>query len=338
MTNGGVNGSAKSAASRASHVAPRFLNVTRAREHNLKDVSLAIPHGALTVVTGPSGSGKSTLAFDVVFAEGQRRFLETLTPYARQFLPTMPRPDVDAVTGIPPAIALEQRTARAGGASTVATVTEAAHYLRLLYAKVGTAHCPDHDTPIERSTVEAVHAAVTRVRGKRWLLAPVVKARKGTYLDVFTAAQRGGVRLAFCDGMRVYTESPPQLKKTAEHNIDLVIGVFDEASSFERAAIERALHWGEGELKLRTETGSEQLFSTTSACPKCGFSVPELDPRWFSFNTKQGRCETCEGHGVTYTEEKQGRGKNAEIFLVERVHRVRRLATRADPARRARRG
>ena len=314
-----TNGSAQAtdAGARRNHVESRVLAVTRAREHNLKDVSLAIPHGALTVVTGPSGSGKSTLAFDVVFAEGQRRFLETLTPYARQFLPTMPRPDVDSVTGIPPAIALEQRTARAGGASTVATVTEVAHYVRLLYAKVGVAHCPDHDEPIVRSTVEAVHAAVNRVRGKRWLCAPVVKARKGTYLDVFTAAQRGGIRLAFADGMRVYTESPPKLKKTAEHTIDLVIGVFDEASSFDRAAVEKALHWGEGELKLRTENGSEQLFSTTSACPKCGFSVPELDPRWFSFNTKQGRCETCEGHGVLYEEETVGRGKNAQVFLVE---------------------
>jgi excinuclease ABC subunit A len=295
----------------------RALRVSHAREHNLKDVSLAIPHGSLTVVTGPSGSGKSTLAFDVVFAEGQRRFLETLTPYARQFLPTMPRPDVDAVTGIPPAIALEQRTARAGGSSTVATVTEVAHYLRLLYAKVGTPHCPDHDAPIARTTFEAVSDAVGRVRGKRWLLAPVVKARKGTYLDVFTAAARGGIELAFCDGVRVSTESPPKLKKALEHNIDLVIGAFAEASTFERAALERALDWGEGELKLRTESGSEQLFSTTSACPKCGFSVPELDPRFFSFNTKQGRCETCEGAGVIHEEERQGRGKKAEVFVVE---------------------
>ncbi|HSU39824.1 MAG TPA: excinuclease ABC subunit A [Polyangiaceae bacterium] len=298
-------------------VEARVLAVSHAREHNLKDVSVAIPHGSLTVVTGPSGSGKSTLAFDVVFAEGQRRFLETLTPYARQFLPTMPRPDVDAVTGIPPAIALEQRTARAGGASTVATVTEVAHYLRLLYAKVGTPHCPDHDTPIERTTFEAVREAVRRVRGKRWLLAPVVKARKGTYLDVFTAAARAGIELAFCDGTRVYTESPPKLKKALEHKIDLVIGTFAEPQTFERAELERALDWGEGELKLRTEAGSEQLFSTTSACPKCGFSVPELDPRYFSFNTKQGRCETCEGHGVIYEEERHGRGKKAEVFLVE---------------------
>jgi excinuclease ABC subunit A len=317
---GKANGDARRSngdARKSNGVEQRALGVSHAREHNLKDVSLAIPHGSLTVVTGPSGSGKSTLAFDVVFAEGQRRFLETLTPYARQFLPTMPRPDVDAVTGIPPAIALEQRTARAGGASTVATVTEVAHYLRLLYAKVGTPHCPDHDAPIARTTIEAVSAAVARVRGKRWLLAPVVKARKGTYLDVFTAAARAGIELAFCDGTRVYTETPPKLKKAVEHDIDLVIAGFAEAATFERATLERALDWGEGALKLRTEAGSEQLFSTTSACPTCGFSVPELDPRYFSFNTKQGRCETCEGAGVIYEEERQGRGKKAEVFLVE---------------------
>jgi excinuclease ABC subunit A len=308
-----VNGSA----SGAHAVERRMLQVSHAREHNLKDVSLAIPHGSLTVVTGPSGSGKSTLAFDVVFAEGQRRFLETLTPYARQFLPTMPRPDVDSVTGIPPSIALEQRTSRAGGSSTVATVTEVAHYMRLLYAKAGTPHCPEHDAPIARTTREAVTQAVRRVRGKRWLLAPVVKARKGTYLDVFTAASRGGIELAFCDGVRVYTESPPKLKKANEHDIDLVMGGFAEPTTFDDATLERALHWGEGELKLRTEAGSEQLFSTTSACPRCGFSVPELDPRFFSFNTKQGRCETCEGAGVIVEEERQGRGKKAQVFLVE---------------------
>src|SRR5690606_27505027 len=132
------------------------LRVVRAREHNLRDVSVDIPHGKLTVVTGPSGSGKSSLAFDVVFAEGQRRFLETLTPYARQFLPTLPRPDVSRVEGVPPAVALEQRMTRAGSKSTVATVTEVAHYLRLLYAKLGVPYCPDHDLPIQNLSFEEV--------------------------------------------------------------------------------------------------------------------------------------------------------------------------------------
>jgi excinuclease ABC subunit A len=299
---------------------PRSLAVSHAREHNLKDVSLSIPHGALTVVTGPSGSGKSTLAFDVVFAEGQRRFLETLTPYARQFLPTMPRPDVDSVTGIPPAIALEQRTARAGVNSTVATVTEVAHYLRLLFAKVGVPHCPEHDEPIARATPSAVAAAVAKVRGRRYLLAPVVRARKGTYLEVFEAAQRAQIERAFADGVLVSTDDPPKLKKSVEHTIDLVIAAFEEPKTFAAADLERALHWGEGALKLRSETGKEELFSTTSACPSCGFSVPELDPRWFSFNTKQGRCETCEGAGVLVEETRRRRAKKGEsaVVLVER--------------------
>ncbi|HVR20442.1 MAG TPA: excinuclease ABC subunit A, partial [Polyangiaceae bacterium] len=313
------NGDARSTGdARANGSAPEaVLTVTRAREHNLRDVSVKIPHGALTIVTGPSGSGKSTLAFDVVFAEGQRRFLETLTPYARQFLPTMPRPDVDAVTGVPPAIALEQRTARAGASSTVATVTEVAHYLRLLYAKVAVPHCPDHGEPIAKTSPEAVAAAVRRVRGQRALCAPVVKARKGTYLDVFTAARRAGILQAYCDGTLVSTDDPPKLKKQLEHTIDLLISGPMNPALFADAALEQALTWGEGELKLRSPSGEEELFSTTSACPRCGFSVPTLDPRWFSFNTKQGRCADCEGAGVVYEEAR--RKKNQPVMVLESI-------------------
>ncbi|HVJ20277.1 MAG TPA: excinuclease ABC subunit UvrA [Polyangiaceae bacterium] len=274
------------------------LSVTEAREHNLKGVSVEIPHGALSVVTGPSGSGKSTLAFDVIFAEGQRRLLETLTPYARQFLPTMPRPDVDRVEGVPPSIALEQRTARAGGKSTVATVTEVAHYLRLLFAKLGVAHCPEHDLPINRQGPDELFATVRKTRGEFELLAPVVKARKGTYYDVFTAAQRDGITSAYCDGELVSTDAPPKLARNQEHTIDLVLAAATQPKNFDAEALERALRWGEGELKLRSARGEERLHSLTSACPECGLSLPELDPRWFSFNTKQGRCERCEGEGV----------------------------------------
>jgi excinuclease ABC subunit A len=304
------------ALARPKHV--QELTVSRAREHNLHDVSVKIPHGALTVVTGPSGSGKSTLAFDVVFAEGQRRFLETLTPYARQFLPTMPRPDVDSVTGVPPSIALEQRTTRAGGKSTVATVTEVAHYLRLLYAKLGVAHCPTHDTPIVRSSPEAILREVRATRGKVTLLGPAVQARKGSYLDIFSAAARDGIEQAYADGKVVSTDDPPRLVRSQEHTIDLLIAANVEAKAITQEDFSKALRWGNGAVKLRVGN-KETLHSTLSACPECGFSVPELDPRWFSFATKQGRCETCDGNGVILEEPKRGRKKKVEATPIPEV-------------------
>lgn len=292
---------------------PRRLVVTRAREHNLRDVSVEIPHQSLCVVTGPSGSGKSTLAFDVVFAEGQRRFLDTLTPYARQFLPSMPRPDVDQVSGVPPSIALEQRTSRAGARSTVATVTEVAHYLRLLYAKLGVVHCPVHQGPISRLSPEAMLEAVSRVRQPALLLAPAVQARKGVYLELFSQAHRDGIERAYCDGEPVLTDSPPRLKKSREHSIDLVMSPPRLPQRFTREELARALRWGRGALKLREGSGREHLFSSGGACPVCGLSIPELDPRWFSFATRQGRCEACEGEGTVAYERVSGRGKNRVV-------------------------
>jgi excinuclease ABC subunit A len=296
---------------------PNAIVVSHAREHNLKDVSCAIPHGQICVITGPSGSGKSSLAFDVVFAEGQRRFMETLTPYARQFLPTLPRPDVDAVTGVPPSIALEQRTSRGGANSTVATVTEIAQYLRLIYARVGELHCPRCDATVVPMSADVLFEKLTRTRdaantGNTTVYAPAVRARKGTYLDLFTSAARAGVQAARVDGAIVPVDPPPRLAKTKEHTIDLIMH-YGKLAALDRETFDRAMAWGNGALRIAKgppaawakrnghaprEPADESILSTSRACPQCGAGVPEIDPRWFSFNTKQGRCEACDGTGV----------------------------------------
>ncbi|WP_394832080.1 excinuclease ABC subunit UvrA [Pendulispora rubella] len=271
------------------------VTVERAHEHNLKSVSCKIPHGSLCVITGPSGSGKSSLAFDVVFAEGQRRFMETLTPYARQFLPMLPRPDVERVTGVPPSIALEQRLTRAGSNSTVATVTEVAHYLRLLYAKVGELHCPKCDAVVAAVSADELFSrlASEHGRGKHRVWAPAVRARKGTYKDLFTLASRSGITEAEVDEDLVSIDPPPKLAKAKEHTIDLLVHT-GSLEALDRKAFDLALSFGNGTIRV-----DDRIWSTTQSCSRCGTGVPELDPRWFSFNTKQGQCEACEGTGFT---------------------------------------
>lgn len=273
------------------------IRIHNARENNLREVSCEIPADSLVVVTGPSGSGKSSLVFDVLFAEGQRRFLETLTPYARQFLPTLPRADVDSVHGLPPSIALEQRRSRSGSNSTVATVTEISHYLRLLYAKVGQPYCPDCNVPVTVLTMNGLWEQVRKTKGKGTIYAPVVQHRKGLYVDLLVAASRAGIAHARVDGAIVNTEKPPLLRKTKEHDIDLLIwqGTF---SKVPKQVIETAAAWARGSVRMAPLRGEEQVLSTQRSCPSCGQGIAEMDPRWFSFNTRQGACSSCQGTGL----------------------------------------
>ncbi|MDA0578753.1 MAG: excinuclease ABC subunit A, partial [Verrucomicrobia bacterium] len=285
----------------------RFIDVRHAREHNLKNVSVRVPRDALTVITGISGSGKSTLAFDILFAEGQRRYLESLNAYARQFVQPASRPDVDAITGVPPTVAIEQRTSRGGRKSTVATVTEIYHFLRLLFTKLGTAHCPDCKLPIEPQSLEAIVERVRKQHAGREVmcLAPRVVGRKGLYADLARwAAQRGYDRLRV-DGEWVATAGWPRLDRFKEHHIELPVATCRVGPGRELAeALRRATELGEGAVIVspaprgRAAVAAGTLYSTRRACVRCARSFAEIDPRMFSFNSKHGWCAACFGTGL----------------------------------------
>jgi excinuclease ABC subunit A len=278
--------------------------IHKAREHNLKNIDVEIPRDRFTVITGVSGSGKSTLAFDILFNEGQRRYLESLNAYARQFVQPAARPDVDAIFGIPPTVAIEQRTSRGGRKSTVATLTEIYHFLRLLYLKLGTQYCPDCDVAIEPQSPASIAARLLReYRGKRIaLLAPLVVARKGYYTDLARWAAKKGFRTLRVDGELLPTSPWPRLSRFREHTLELQVaevevGVRNEPAL--RAALARALDFGKGLVHVLPAAGGRvTVFSTKRACPSCGRSFAELDPRLFSFNSRHGWCESCYGTGA----------------------------------------
>jgi excinuclease ABC subunit A len=278
--------------------------IHKAREHNLKNIDVAIPRDRFTVITGVSGSGKSTLAFDILFNEGQRRYLESLNAYARQFVQPAARPDVDAIFGIPPTVAIEQRTSRGGRKSTVATLTEIYHFLRLLYVKLGTQYCPDCNVAIEPQSPASIAARLLReYRGKRIaLLAPLIVARKGYYTDLARWAAKKGFRSLRVDGELLPTSPWPRLSRFREHTLELPVaevevGVRNEPQL--RAALARALDFGKGLVHVLPAAGAAvTVFSTRRACPSCGRSFAELDPRLFSFNSRHGWCESCYGTGV----------------------------------------
>jgi excinuclease ABC subunit A len=281
------------------------IRIVGAREHNLRELTLELPRDKMIVVTGLSGSGKSTLAFDVIFAEGQRRYLESLSTYVRQFMKILPRPDVDLVTGIPPTVAIEQRLSRGGRKSTVATVTEVYHYLRLLYAKLGVQHCVQCDRPIEplpRSEIVArVQESIGRAgRAGTLLLAPVVRGRKGFHRDVLRAARRLRHTHARIDGTITPLAPLPDLDRYREHDVDVVVARLSGSEGAERIArtVGDALRLGGGVVVTLTRT-SEQVFSERLFCAPCGLGYDVLDPRLFSFNSRQGACDACRGSGVS---------------------------------------
>ncbi|MCP1674035.1 excinuclease ABC subunit A [Natronocella acetinitrilica] len=278
------------------------IAIRNAREHNLKGIDLRIPRDKLTVITGLSGSGKSTVAFDILFNEGQRRYLESLNAYARQFVQPAARPDVDAILGIPPTVAIEQRTSRGGRKSTVGTMTEVQHFLRLLYVKLGTQHCPDCHVPIREQTPEAIHAQIMKdYRGREVeLLAPLIVARKGYYTDLAKWAAGKGFAHLRVDGEAQPTDNWPRLDRYKEHDIELPVGrVAAKPGNAERLRqlIREALDYGKQTLKVAADR-EDAIFSASRACPSCQRSFESLDPRLFSYNSKHGWCPGCYGTGM----------------------------------------
>lgn len=289
------------------------IDILHAREHNLKNINVSIPHDKFTVITGVSGSGKSTLAFDILFNEGQRRYLESLNAYARAIVQPAGKPDVDAIFGIPPTVAIEQRTSRGGRKSTVATMTEIHHFLRLMYMKLGTQMCPTCQVSVEPQSADQIVARIMRDhKGERiGLMAPLVTARKGFYTDLAKWAAGKGFTHLRVDDEFIGTAKWPRLDRFKEHTIelpvaDLVVNNKDEAAL--REAVRSALEYGQGVMsvlwplgKLETDmsaTLEQTHFSVKRACPSCGTSFPEPDPRMFSYNSKHGWCQGCFGTGL----------------------------------------
>ena len=311
---------------RRKAAAGNAIQIVNAKEHNLKSLSVDIPRGSFNVVTGVSGSGKSTLAFDILFNEGQRRYLESLNAYARSIVQPAGRPEVDAVYGIPPTVAIEQRLSRGGRKSTVATTTEVWHFLRLLWVKLGLQHCVHDGAPVKAQSAESIAAQLLRDHMGQHvgLLAPLVVNRKGVYTDLAKwAAARGHTHLRV-DGEFLPTQPFPRIDRFKEHTLELPVGdivIRPENEAELRALLSKTLEIGRGVLHLLSPldqlagamdfggtgagVGTVKVFSTKRACPECGTSYPELDPRMFSYNSKHGWCTSCVGTGLTLTREQR---------------------------------
>ena len=286
------------------------IHVAGARQHNLQGIEVRIPRNRIVAVTGVSGSGKSTFAFDVVYAEGRRRFLDCLPAYARQFMRPLPRAEVDLVEGIPPTVALEQRLARPGGMSTTGTASEVYHYLRLLFASLGVPHCPRCGTAGEASDAAGIVRRVAEQFDGRevWLLAPLVRGRKGHHRDVVERAIRLGITQLRIDGAFISAAHAPPLDRFTVHDVDAVAArtVIDGMTPMLRAYLEYALATGDGCVVIVPESGAEQAYSTHRACPQCGSELPVADPRLFSWNQRFGACPACGGTGTAQQTRRDG--------------------------------
>ncbi len=285
------------------------ISVKGARQHNLKNIDIDIPKRTLTVITGLSGSGKSSLAFDTIYAEGQRRFVESLSAYARQFLNVANKPDVDSIDGLSPAIAIDQKTTSKNPRSTVGTITEIHDYLRLMYAQVGTPHCPNHDVPIQAQTVsQMVDSIMTWPDGTRLqVVAPVVRGRKGEYKKELLSYQKQGFTRVRINGEVFDIADAPELNKNLRHEIDVIVDrLAVRQSNIQRLAesLETALKLADGLVHVEpvakdgeTDLPDTATFSEKYACHICGHAMPDLEPRLFSFNSPYGACKSCDGLG-----------------------------------------
>ena len=286
----------------------KHIKVRGARQHNLKNIDIDIPRDKLVVITGLSGSGKSSLAFDTLYAEGQRRYVESLSAYARQFLSMMEKPDVDHIEGLSPAISIEQKTTSHNPRSTVGTVTEIYDYLRLLFARAGTPMCPDHNISLEGQTSNQICDKILELpkETKLMILAPLIKEQKGEHLHIFEDLKMQGYVRMRVNGITVDVEDSPKLNKNKKHSIEAVIDRLvlpkehDENFQLRLAeSVENALNLGDGNLIVFLMDSSEDItYSSKMACPTCGYSIPELEPRLFTFNNPAGACPECEGLGV----------------------------------------
>ena len=280
-----------------------YIEIEGAREHNLKNVHLRVPHYALTVFTGISGSGKSSLAYDTLYKEGQRRFIESLSPYARQFLGQMEKPKVDRIEGLSPAVCIDQKRRGFSSRSTVGTITEIYDHLRLLFSRLGTPYCPSCNIEVVTQNIDQITSLVLQdYQGEQALiLAPMIVERKGEYRKELLEWKSDGFVRVRVDGKVYRLDEEIPMQRYSKHSLELVIDrILLEPMNKGRIteSIDHALQCAQGKVAIALDSGLYRIFSKERACPQCGFSIPELEPRLFSFNNDQGACSVCQGRGV----------------------------------------